>query len=129
MLEFTFSEMLWQPMKSFRTAPGKTAKANAKLLIPQEEVERVMREVGPEPGPTGLKKLAAIKNIVEGWCAPAPGRAAGHPTSSRTWQATQELLRSCVLHAVLTGADGERRAHVLVTEPRDVSLRPCGMSH
>ena len=70
-LEFTFSEMLWQPMKGFRVAPGKTARAGAKLLIPQEEVARVMREVGPEPGPTGLRKLAAIKAIVEGWCASA----------------------------------------------------------
>ena len=71
-LEFTFSEMLWQPMKGFRVAPGKTARPGAKLLIPQEEVARVMREVGPEPGPTGLRKLAAIKAIVEGWCATAP---------------------------------------------------------
>lgn len=70
-LEFTFSEMLWQPMKGFRVAPGKTARSGAKLLIPQEEVARVMREVGPEPGPTGLRKLAAIKAIVEGWCAAA----------------------------------------------------------
>ena len=50
MLEFTFSEMLWQPMKGFRVAPGKTARAGAKLLIPQEEVARVMSEVGPAAG-------------------------------------------------------------------------------
>ena len=115
MLEFTFSEMLWQPMKSFRTAPGKTAKASAKLLIPQEEVERVMREVGPEPGPTGLKKLAAIKAIVEGWCAPAPGRAARHPPSSRTRQVPQELLRSCVLHAVIQETTG--RGGLMLSSP------------
>ena len=93
MLEFTFSEMLWQPMKSFRTAPGKTAKANAKLLIPQEEVERVMREVGPEPGPTGLKKLAAIKAIVEGWCAPRAPRPCG--SASGPALALIRSLRSC----------------------------------
>lgn len=40
-----------------------------KLLIPDDEVARVMEEVAPLPGPTGLLKLAGIKNIVEGWCA------------------------------------------------------------
>lgn len=69
MLEFTFSEMLWKPMTGFTVKPGKTARAGARLLIPPAEVERVMREVGPLPGPTGLRKLAAIKSIVEGWCA------------------------------------------------------------
>ena len=37
------------------------------VLIPPEEVSRVMSEVAPQPGPTGLLKLAGIKNIVEGW--------------------------------------------------------------
>lgn len=27
-----------------------------------------MNEVAVQPGPTGLQKLAGIKNIVEGWC-------------------------------------------------------------
>ena len=42
-----------------------------KLLIPAGEVNRVMTEVAVQPGPTGLLKLAGIKNIVEGWCASA----------------------------------------------------------
>ena len=40
-----------------------------KLLIPDAEVARVMTEVAPQEGPTGLLKLAGIKNVVEGWCA------------------------------------------------------------
>ena len=63
-------------MTGFTVKPGKTARAGARLLIPPAEVERVMREVGPLPGPTGLRKLAAIKAIVEGWCARARPRGA-----------------------------------------------------
>ncbi len=40
-----------------------------RLLIPDAEVARVMTEVAPQEGPTGLLKLAGIKNVVEGWCA------------------------------------------------------------
>ena len=40
-----------------------------RLLIPDAEVARVMTEVAPMEGPTGLLKLAGIKNVVEGWCA------------------------------------------------------------
>ncbi len=39
-------------------------------MIPADEVARVMEEVAVQPGPTGLQKLAGIKNIVEGWCVP-----------------------------------------------------------
>ena len=45
------------------------------LLIPPPEVARVMSEVAVQPGPTGLLKLAGIKNIVEGWCAAAAAAA------------------------------------------------------
>ena len=31
--EFMFSEMLWQPMKTFRVAPGKTARAGANAFF------------------------------------------------------------------------------------------------
>jgi hypothetical protein len=52
----------------WQVAPAeKNKKAN--LLVPQDEVRRVMTEVAPMPGPFGLKKLAGIKDIVEGWCA------------------------------------------------------------
>ncbi len=49
-----------------------TANKKARLLIPQDEVERVMNEVAVQEGPTGLLKLAGIKNIVEGWYVPSP---------------------------------------------------------
>ncbi|BDA41547.1 Protein TOC75, chloroplastic [Coccomyxa sp. Obi] len=65
-LEFTFSENLWQPIKSFKVAPAANSKKGS-LLIPEDEVARVMKEVAVQPGPTGLQKLAGIKNIVEGW--------------------------------------------------------------
>lgn len=47
-----------------------TANKKARLLIPENEVDRVMNEVAVQEGPTGLLKLAGIKNIVEGWCEP-----------------------------------------------------------
>lgn len=53
-----------------QVAPAASNK-KGKLLIPPEEVNRVMTEVAVQPGPTGLLKLAGIKNIVEGWCGPA----------------------------------------------------------
>ena len=43
------------------------ASKKGRLLIPDEEVARVMEEVAVQEGPTGLLKLAGIKNIVEGW--------------------------------------------------------------
>jgi len=45
------------------------ANKKGRLLIPDDEVDRVMKEVAVQEGPTGLLKLAGIKNIVEGWCA------------------------------------------------------------
>ena len=35
------------------------------LLIPKEEVAKVLRQ--KQPGPTGMKGLAAVKNVVEKW--------------------------------------------------------------
>jgi hypothetical protein len=52
-----------------QVAPAANSKKGS-LLIPDEEVTRVMSEVAVQPCPTGLQKLAGIKNIVEGWCAP-----------------------------------------------------------
>ena len=46
------------------------ANKKARLLIPDDEVDRVMNEVAVQEGPTGLLKLAGIKNIVEGWYVP-----------------------------------------------------------
>ena len=62
-----------------QVAPAASNK-KGKLLIPPEEVNRVMTEVAVQPGPTGLLKLAGIKNIVEGWWAlpHAPCTARGH---------------------------------------------------
>ncbi len=54
-----------------QVAPAANSKKGS-LLIPEEEVARVMKEVAVQPGPTGLQKLAGIKNIVEGWCVPCP---------------------------------------------------------
>ena len=58
--------------KAVNGAQVEPAAANKKgrLLIPNDEVERVMKEVAVQEGPTGLLKLAGIKNIVEGWCVP-----------------------------------------------------------
>lgn len=54
-----------------QVAPAASNKKGS-LLIPRDEVKRVMTEVAVQPGPTGLLKLAGIKNIVEGWCAKPP---------------------------------------------------------
>ncbi len=43
-------------------------KVEGATLIPQEVVDRVMKERAP--GLTNMKTLAQAKNIVEGWCAP-----------------------------------------------------------
>lgn len=60
-----------------QVAPAANSK-KGNLLIPEDEVARVMNEVAVQPGPTGLQKLAGIKNIVEGWCAPCSSKAI-HP--------------------------------------------------
>ena len=43
------------------------AGGNSELLIPKEEVGKVLRQ--KTLGPTGMKGLAAIKNVVEKWSA------------------------------------------------------------
>ena len=44
-------------------------KGTAALLIPKEELDRLQDEVVQAPGDTGVAKMAALRNIVEGWCA------------------------------------------------------------
>ena len=58
-----------------------------RLLIPDAEVARVMTEVATQEGPTGLLKLAGIKNVVEGWCAA--------PTLSRCMNTTSVMVLEC----------------------------------
>lgn len=41
------------------------AGGNSELLIPKEEVAKVLKQ--KTLGPTGMKGLAAIKNVVEKW--------------------------------------------------------------
>ena len=43
------------------------AGGNSELLIPKEEVAKVLKQ--KTLGPTGMKGLAAIKNVVEKWSA------------------------------------------------------------
>ena len=82
MVEFQFTEMLWRPLTSFRvvpavpegvTSPARRGMGDEPLLIPPAQVERVMSEVGGQSGLMGLKQLAKIKDIVEGWYAAACG--------------------------------------------------------
>ena len=58
-LVFVFQSKVFPQMTSFAV--------NGNTLIPPEQVAKVMAT--HEPGPTSIKTLAAIKNIVEGWCA------------------------------------------------------------
>jgi len=51
-----------------------------KLLIPKEEVAKVLKQ--KTLGPTGMKGLAAIKNIVEKWSVSAS--ALHWPTTGST---------------------------------------------
>ena len=44
-----------------------SAGGKGELLIPQEEVAKVLKQ--KTLGPTGMKGLAAIKNVVEKWSA------------------------------------------------------------
>lgn len=64
--------LYWQSDDAVNGVQVEPAAANkkARLLIPDDEVERVMNEVAVQEGPTGLLKLAGIKNIVEGWYVP-----------------------------------------------------------
>ena len=61
-LVFVFKEKIWPEMQSFDVAGAS--------LIPKEQVAKVMST--HEKGPTSVKTLAAIKNVVEGWCALFP---------------------------------------------------------
>ena len=47
-------------------------KGTAPLLVPQEELQRLQTEVVQAHGETGVAKLAALRNIVEGWCGLPP---------------------------------------------------------
>lgn len=42
-------------------------KGTSPLLIPQEELRRLQTEIVQTPGDAGVAKLAALRNIVEGW--------------------------------------------------------------
>lgn len=72
-LMFVFKEKIWPQMSSFAV--------DGASLIPAEQVAKVMAT--HEPGPTSVKTLAAIKSVVEGWCAlrptPPQGPRAPHP--------------------------------------------------
>jgi hypothetical protein len=57
-LTFHFREKMWPELKSFRVKGAS--------LIPRDQVDKVMKT--RETGPTSTKTLAAIKDIVEGWC-------------------------------------------------------------
>ncbi|KAL0049777.1 hypothetical protein WJX82_009734 [Trebouxia sp. C0006] len=61
-VRFIFKEKVWPEMQSFRVSPSG---GNSELLIPKEEVAKVLKQ--KTLGPTGMKGLAAIKNVVEKW--------------------------------------------------------------
>lgn len=61
-VRFVFREKVWPEMQSFRVA---ASGGKGELLIPKEEVAKVLKQ--KTLGPTGMKGLAAIKNIVEKW--------------------------------------------------------------
>ncbi|DBA96635.1 hypothetical protein WJX77_012422 [Trebouxia sp. C0004] len=61
-VRFIFKEKVWPEMQSFRVSPPG---GNSELLIPKDEVAKVLKQ--KTLGPTGMKGLAAIKNVVEKW--------------------------------------------------------------
>lgn len=63
-VELRFSEEVYPPIKSVRVVPRK---GTSPLLIPQEELRRLQTEIVQTPGDAGVAKLAALRNIVEGW--------------------------------------------------------------
>lgn len=66
-LMFVFKEKIWPQMSSFAVEGAS--------LIPPEQVAKVMAT--HEQGPTSVKTLAAIKSVVEGWCAPRSASPVG----------------------------------------------------
>ncbi|KAK9810669.1 hypothetical protein WJX73_008942 [Symbiochloris irregularis] len=63
-VEIRFAEEIYPPIKSLRVV---SKKPGTPLLLPQEQLDRLQKEIVETGGEVGTAKVAALRNIIEGW--------------------------------------------------------------